>query len=1059
MNNRASSEGGSPAGGGPRAGDSSWLRPSFSTADATRLAAERYGVEGSARELPSERDQNFLLTLNAGESFVLKIHNLGEDATVVDLQNRALKRLAAADTGFRFPEVLPSNRGREVESVRRAEGGEFLVRLLRFVEGEPLARVRPHDPQLLRQAGRFLGIVDRELSELQHPAGDRILAWDLRRGRETVRDRLELLDGTEREMVEGFLALFEDRATPLLSELRVSLIHNDANDHNVLVTGRALGSTQPRQIAGIIDFGDMVRSWTAGEIAVAAAYGMLGKPAPLDAAADVVGGYHSILALTEPELEALYPLICLRLCMSVAMSAAQRAWEPGNEYLSISEDAAWKLLQDLRAVDPSFAHYRLRDACGLEAVPRVGEVEVWLETHGPSCGPVVPVDSRKGATVLLDLSVGSTELGAAARTNDPEAWSRLIFGRMEAEGASVAVGRYNEPRAWYSSPLFRQGGNQRPEWRTVHLGIDLFVRPGTPVMAPLDGTVHSFRDNQGHLDYGPTIVLHHAPSPGGLEFSTLYGHLSRDSLDGLRPGERVRKGETLGRVGAHTENGGWAPHLHFQIVTDMLGREGEFPGVAPPSQRSLWLTLSPDPNLILGIPELRRGEREQGRGAGGRRADEREFEPGELLEARRRLLGPNLSVSYRRPLKIVRGWMAHLFDELGQPYLDLVNNVAHVGHGHPRVVEAIQRQCAVLNTNTRYLHDLLVRYAERLTATLPEPLSVCYFVCSGSEANELALRLARAHTGHEEFIVVEGAYHGNTGALVDLSPYKFDGPGGRGPPRHVHTVPMPDTYRGRYRSPTVPDAGPRYAAHVGEAAREIQHRGRGLCAFLCEPLLSCGGQIVLPDEYLRDAYRYVREAGGVCVADEVQVGFGRVGSHFWGFETQGVTPDIVTMGKPMGNGHPVGAVVTTREIASSFETGMEYFNTFGGNPVSCAAGLAVLDVIAEEKLLERASRIGTRLMKGLGALRDGHPVVGDVRGLGLFLGLELVLDREARAPAGDHAGQLVERMRESGFLLSTDGPDRNVIKIKPPLVIEDADADDLLEVLDGVLGEDAFRLG
>ncbi|MER3424170.1 MAG: alanine--glyoxylate aminotransferase, partial [Nitrospiraceae bacterium] len=222
---------------------------------------------------------------------------------------------------------------------------------------------------------------------------------------------------------------------------------------------------------------------------------------------------------------------------------------------------------------------------------------------------------------------------------------------------------------------------------------------------------------------------------------------------------------------------------------------------------------------------------------------------------------------------------------------------------------------AVLNTNTRYLHDLLVEYAERLCATLPEPLRVCYFVCSGSEANELALRLARAHTRGTDVIVVEGAYHGNTTWLVEISPYKFDGPGGAGAPAHVHKVPMPDVYRGPYKA--VADAGRKYAQHVRASVERIKRGNRRLAAFVCESLLSCGGQMVLPSGYLEEAYQFVRRAGGVCIADEIQVGFGRVGSHFWGFQLQGVVPDIVTLGKPIGNGHPIGAVVTTPDIASS----------------------------------------------------------------------------------------------------------------------------------------------
>jgi 4-aminobutyrate aminotransferase-like enzyme/Ser/Thr protein kinase RdoA (MazF antagonist) len=423
----------------------------------------------------------------------------------------------------------------------------------------------------------------------------------------------------------------------------------------------------------------------------------------------------------------------------------------------------------------------------------------------------------------------------------------------------------------------------------------------------------------------------------------------------------------------------------------------------------------------------------------------------ELLSARQKHLGSSLSISYQSPLQIVSGSRQYLYDAGGSRYLDCVNNVAHVGHSHPYVVRAAAEQMAILNTNTRYLHENLIDYCERLTATLPDSLSVVYLVCSGSEANELALRLARAHTGRNEVIVVEAAYHGNTSAMIDISPYKFEGRGGNGPPPWVHKASMPDVYRGKYRGP---DAGKLYANEVGMAARQIAEAGHGPAAFFCESALGCGGQIMLPAEYLREAYHAVRDAGGVCVADEVQTGFGRAGMHFWMFETQGVVPDIVTLGKPIGNGHPLGAVITTPEIAESFANGMEYFNTFGGNPVSCAVGLAVLDVIRDEELQENALEVGEYLMQALRELQSQHRLIGEVRGLGLFIGIELVRDRETLEPADIEASQVVERMKERGVLLSTDGPFHNVIKIKPPLVFSKADADLLVSRLDAVLRED-----
>jgi 4-aminobutyrate aminotransferase-like enzyme len=399
---------------------------------------------------------------------------------------------------------------------------------------------------------------------------------------------------------------------------------------------------------------------------------------------------------------------------------------------------------------------------------------------------------------------------------------------------------------------------------------------------------------------------------------------------------------------------------------------------------------------------------------------------GSILEARRRLLGRNLSIAYEKPLNIVRGEMQYLFDDEGRRYLDAYNNVAHVGHCHPKVVAAGQEQMALLNTNTRYLNELIIRYAERLTATLPEPLSVCYFVNSGSEANELALRLARAHTKARDLIVLEHAYHGNTTTLIDISPYKHDGPGGDGPPAWVHKAPLPTTKDD--------------AQMVVNLATQL----KPLCGFIAESMPSVAGQIILPDGYSKNVYDAVRAAGGVCIADEVQTGLGRIGTHFWAFEKYGVVPDIVVLGKPIGNGHPIGAVITTPDIAGSFDNGMEFFSTFGGNNVSCAIGLAVLEVVQEEKLQSHALQVGEHLLSGLRDLQQRHEIIRDVRGSGLFLGVEL---RNGNAPATSEANRIVNRMREHGILFGTDGPSHNVLKIRPPMPFSIEDADLLISTL------------
>jgi 4-aminobutyrate aminotransferase-like enzyme len=415
---------------------------------------------------------------------------------------------------------------------------------------------------------------------------------------------------------------------------------------------------------------------------------------------------------------------------------------------------------------------------------------------------------------------------------------------------------------------------------------------------------------------------------------------------------------------------------------------------------------------------------------------------------REKHLSPSMSLSYEEPLHIVRGEDQYLFDANGKRYLDAINNIQHVGHCHPKVVNAAQKQYEKLNTNTRYLDETIINYAKDLINKLPVGLDVCFFTNSGSEANDLALRVARHYTQSKETIVLDGAYHGNLSSLIEISPYKHDGPGGAGAPNYVNTISMPDTYRGKYRGNNAADG---YVDEVEKVIKQIQKNGNNMPVFIAESLMGCGGQLVMPEGFLKRANELVRGAGGICIADEVQIGFGRMGSHFWGFETCDVIPDIVTMGKSMGNGHPLSAVVTTHEIAEAFNNDMEYFNSFGGNPVSCAVGHAVLNVIEEEGLQENADDVGNYLIDQLNKIDNS--LIGQVRGQGLFIGIELIKDKDALTPAAKEADEIVNAMKDAGILMSTDGPDHNVLKIKPPIIFTRENADELVLNLTSIFNE------
>jgi 4-aminobutyrate aminotransferase-like enzyme/Ser/Thr protein kinase RdoA (MazF antagonist) len=420
----------------------------------------------------------------------------------------------------------------------------------------------------------------------------------------------------------------------------------------------------------------------------------------------------------------------------------------------------------------------------------------------------------------------------------------------------------------------------------------------------------------------------------------------------------------------------------------------------------------------------------------------------ELLARRRRALGPALApLSYDEPLYLVRGQGSRMFDHAGRPYLDAYNNVPIVGHSHPHVASAIAEQSAILNTNTRYLHDSVVELAERLVATMPEGLDTVMFVNSGSEANDVAWRLATAYTGGVGAIVTEHAYHGVTTATIALSP---EGWAASERPPHVETIPAPDGYRGPWRDHR---AAARYAGCALRAAASLERRGVRAAAFFVDSLFTSDGIFTPPPAYLRDVVGALRETGCLVVADEVQAGYGRTGSHLWSFAAAGITPDLVTLGKPMGNGHPVAALVCRRDIAERFAARTDLFSTFGGNPVACRAGLAVLEVLERERLRERAGEVGCSLRADLAALMERHDAIGDVRGAGLMLGVELVADRASRAPDPALTSRVVNGMKDRGVLVGSTGPADNVLKIRPPLVLSPEEADVIATTLDATLRE------
>ncbi len=988
--------------------------PRFSLETAHAILRDLYGIDGTVSLLPSERDQNFRVDSGEGRGYVLKIANRAEIRAMLEAENAAIERAAASGV---CPMVIAAVDGSHI-----IEFEGHLVRLITLLPGQAMGALKRQSPALLADLGRALGRLSAALAGFDHPAVHRDFHWDLAKAEPIV------AEFAGPAPVQKLLENYRRYAKSLLPELRQSVIHNDANDFNVIA------GPGGECVSGIVDFGDMVFTHTVNEVAIAMAYAALGKPDPLAAMVQVAGAYHSEFPLREAELEALYSLACMRLCVSASLAAKQQAARPDDPYLGISQQPIQAVLPRLAAIHPRLACYLFRHACGLEPVPWSPMLTSWLRDNQHGFASIVEgVDlTRDAAVTHLDLSVESPLVSGDLRRNAPQPLAARLVARIRQAGGILGAGGYDEARMLYAAPEF-QGNEPFEETRSIHLGVDLTLEPGTRVCAFAEATVHAFEDANHPLDYGPVVVLEHDAGP--TKFYTLYGHLSRASLAVLRLGQRLAKGEPFAAIGTAAENGGWWPHLHFQIVTDMLDVACNYNGCALPSQREVWKGLCPDPNLILRIPALSRESRKPG--------------VRELAAERARKIGSNLSVSYgENPVQAARGWMQYLYDADGRKYLDAYNNVPHVGHCHPRVVEAGRGQLAVLNTNTRYLQRQLTDYAEALTSTLPPELSVCFFVASGSEANELALRIARSYTGAKDLLVMDAAYHGHTSTLIDISPYKHEGPGGHGAPDWVHKTPIPDVYRGMFKAQD-PRVGHQYAQQVAEAIDRI--KGRPLCGYIAETCPSVAGQILLPPGFLSEVYGHVRKAGGLCIADEVQTGFGRMGSHFWAFEAHGVIPDIVVLGKPIANGYPMGAVICRPEIARAFDNGMEFFSTFGGSTAALAAAHATLDVTLEEGLQAIALAIGERLLAGLRAI--GHPLIGDVRGSGMFAGVELVRDRHTLEPADREAAYVARRMRERGVLLGTDGPWHNVIKLRGPLQWTEMDVDALLAAFAATLAE------
>ena len=999
----------------------------ISIKEAQKILALNYDIKGSIEKLDGEIDFNFKVQSLKGKHYLLKISRPDFESDYTDFQIKLLDHLNKNCEIELARNILTTN-GRKSCVTKDSLGRDRSVRLLSWIDGRLWSQVNPHNQSLRNELGSKTAKLSNSLIGFNHSFSKREIEWDISNSL-WVENHIDEFNSNDKIILFKHIQDFK-KNLPIYNELAKSIIHNDINDNNIIVSNDLISPS----VKSIIDFGDSVYTQTINDLAITCSYGIMNLNDPLSACCEIITGYNEILNINDAELKLLYNLIGMRLVISVTKSLINRSKEPDNKYLLISEKPAWNLLKKWTEVDPEFAYYSFRNACNLNSHPNQKKFYEWAQENHFSVNDLFP-NIKQNEFYNIDLSVGSKWIGSRNEIEDLDLFQYKIEKLQKQNPNKIITGGYLEPRSIYTSSSYEKLGNFGDESRTIHLGLDFWLPPSTEVNSIFDGEVVAAVNDKGNKEYGGLVIIKH--NINNLEFYTLYGHNTVESVLKNTIGKKIKKGDKIAEIGDYPENGNWAPHLHFQIMLSMLNYEVDYPGVCYYNQIDVWRDLCPNPNLLFKATNLENNKQD---------TDD------ELIKFRDENLGKSLKLHYDNPIHIVRGEGVYLIDKFGKKYLDTVNNVAHVGHENESVVSEGQSQMSVLNTNSRYLHKNINELSKELLDTLPKELSVVHFVNSGSEANELAIRMMKSHTGENDIIVSEHGYHGNTNVCVDISSYKFDGKGGKGAPENTHVISMPTEFNGKYKGQNIIDG---YLGEVESCIENIKSKKRGLGGFIIEPIISCGGQVELPQGFLKKSYEIIRKNGGVCISDEVQVGCGRLGKSFWGFQLHDVIPDIITIGKPLGNGHPIGAVVCTKEIAQSFANGMEFFNTFGGNPVSCSIGTKVLRVIKDQNLQENSKIVGNYFKEVLKKLSKEFDIIGDVRGQGLFLGIEFI-DQNMNA-LHQETKYIVNRLKEFGILANLDGPKNNVIKIKPPLTFCKDNCDKFIFYIRKILNEDFLK--
>lgn len=951
--------------------------PAISAADAARIAGDGWGIAGSARALGSHQDRNFLLTRPDGPDLLLKIANPSVTRAETEAQSSAAA-LIADRCGVRAPRALPLAAGGGGSTLAVAVDGVTVhARLLDFLPGETLTGHL--SIPVVRRMGRLAAQIAGALESLDAPGAERTHQWDLRHAPTALAATLpHVADAGDRRRLADTAAAAWTAVQAVADDLPVQWIHGDLTDDNVVASDPV-----SRMPDGVIDLGDLNRTWAIGELAITVSSLLHHPGGGLVPAMQAVSAYAAERPITDAEARALWPLVVVRAATLVASAHHVLATDPGNAYAAENLSHEQLIFAHAVSLPLPVATALVQRAARHEAPPAAL----------PAARPLIDIDEM----TIVDLSPTSPALDGALDDAFLRG-GRWLAASVEddvfdATTGGLAAARFGEARLTRSQP------HQVEEPANVALGVELRLREETGLRAPWAGRV--------------------ARTPDGL---VLHGEDVDLRVDGCVPASEgtVAAGDVLGTATGRV----WVQATRPGV---------EAPPFVPASLADAWRSVVADPGSILpGLAPL------------PARPD------AETLRARRdAALADVQEHYYDDPPVIVRGWREHLIDADGRVYLDTLNNVTSVGHAHPRVVEAASRQWRLLNTNSRFHYPGIVEFAERLAGLLPDPLDTVFLVNSGSEAVDLALRLGQVWSGRTDVLAVREAYHGWTFLTDAVSTSIADNPAAlETRPAWVHTVPAPHPQRGAHA------ADP--SAYAREAVAEVERlaaAGTPVGAVVAEAIFGNAGGVFLPDGYLDAVYRAVRAHGGLAIADEVQVGYGRLGEWFWGFQQQGVVPDVVAVAKAMGNGQPLGAVITTREIAARYRDGGYFFSSAGGSPVSCAVGLAVLDVIRDEHLDRNAREVGDRLRRRLLDLGSRHPILATVHGAGFYLGPEFVRDRATWEPATAETAAICRRLRDLGVIAQPTGDHQNILKIKPPMCFDDASADALVGALDRVLTE------